>query len=35
VYYWLIIKQEQKVFGPLGYDSFQQLKKEYNVPNKQ
>ena len=34
IYYWLIIKQEQKVFGPLGYDSFQQLRKEYEVPDK-
>jgi hypothetical protein len=34
VYYWLIVKQEQKVFGPLDYDSFQKLKKEYNVPDK-
>jgi hypothetical protein len=34
VYYWLIIKQEQKVFGALDYDSFQKLKREYNVPDK-
>lgn len=33
VYYWLIIKQEQKVFGALDYDSFLQLKKEYKVPD--
>ena len=32
--YWLIIKQEQKVFGALDYDSFLKLKKEYNVPDK-
>jgi hypothetical protein len=34
VYYWLIVKQEQKVLGPLDYDSFLQLKKEYNVSDK-
>jgi hypothetical protein len=34
VYYWLIIKQEQKVFGALDYDSFQKLKKEYKVSDK-
>lgn len=33
VYYWLIIKKEQKVFGALDYDSFLQLKKEYKVPD--
>jgi hypothetical protein len=32
VYYWLIIKKEQKVFGALDYDSFLQLKRKYNVP---
>ncbi len=31
IYYWLIIKQEQKVFGALDYDSFLQLKKKYKV----
>lgn len=31
IYYWLIIKQEQKVIGPLDYDSFLKLKKEYKV----
>ena len=34
VYYWLIIKQKQEVFGALDYDSFLKLKKEYNVPDK-
>jgi hypothetical protein len=34
VYYWLIIKKEQKVFGALDYNSFQKLKKEYKVPDK-
>jgi len=34
VYYWLIIKEEQKVFGALDYDSFLKLKKEYNVSDK-
>jgi hypothetical protein len=34
VYYWLIIKQEQKVFGPLDYGSFQELTQKYNIPNK-
>lgn len=34
VRYWLIIKQEQKIFSVLGYDGFLKLKKEYNVPEK-
>ena len=34
IYYWLIIKHEQKVFGALDYDTFQKLKKEYKVPDK-
>lgn len=33
VYYWLIVKQEKKVLGPLDYDSFLKLKKEYKVPD--
>ena len=33
IYYWLIIKQEQKVIGPLDYDSFLKLKNEYRVPD--
>ncbi len=33
VYYWLIIKREQKVFGALDYDSFQKIAKEYKVPD--
>jgi hypothetical protein len=33
VYYWLIIKQEQKVFDALDYDSFLKLRKEYKVPD--
>lgn len=33
VYYWLIIKQEQKVFGALDYDSFKKITKEYKVPD--
>lgn len=34
IYYWLIIKEEQKVFGAMDYESFQNLKKKYKVPNK-
>ena len=34
VYYWLIIKESQQVIGALDYDSFQELKKKYNVPDK-
>jgi hypothetical protein len=34
VYYWLIIKKKKTVFGALDYDSFQKLKKEYNVSDK-
>lgn len=32
-YYWLIIKQEQQVFGPLDYDAFHTLTGTYNVPD--
>ena len=34
VYYWLIIKESQQVIGALDYDSFQELKKKYKVPDK-
>jgi hypothetical protein len=34
IYYWLIIKKEQKVFGPLDSISFQKLKMQYNVADK-
>ena len=34
IYYWLIIKHEQKVFGAMDYESFQKLKKKYKVPDK-
>lgn len=30
-YYWLIIKKEHKVFGPLSIEQFSEMKKEYNV----
>ena len=30
--YWLIIKEEHKVFGPFDSISFQKYKKEYQVP---
>ncbi len=33
VYYWLIIKQELNCFGPLDYERYQELRKEYNVPD--
>lgn len=32
--YWLIIKEECKVFGPMDYDSFLRLKKQYKVSDK-
>jgi len=32
-YYWLIIKQEQRVFGPLDFNRFQDLKEYYKVPD--
>jgi hypothetical protein len=34
VYYWLIVKQQQKVFGPLDFVSFQKLKEQYSVSDK-
>jgi hypothetical protein len=33
VYYWLIIKEKQKIVGPLDYDDFLLLKRAYKVPN--
>jgi hypothetical protein len=33
-YYWLIIKQEQKVIGPLDSIRFLEQRKKYNVPDK-
>lgn len=33
-YYWLIVKQEQKVYGAMDYESFQKLKKKYKVSDK-
>lgn len=32
--YWLIIKKEHKTLGPMDYDSFQRLRKQYKVPDK-
>lgn len=32
--YWLIIKKECNLLGPLDYDSFQRLKKKYKVSDK-
>ena len=34
VYYWLIIKKEHKVLGPLDYDKFNELRIDYDVPKK-
>jgi hypothetical protein len=34
VYYWLIVKQEQSIFGPLDFVSFQNLKEQYSVSDK-
>jgi hypothetical protein len=34
VYYWLIVKQKQKVFDPLDFVSFQKLKEQYSVSDK-
>lgn len=33
-YYWLIVKEENKAYGPLDSLSFWQLRKEYNVSDK-
>ena len=33
VYYWLIIKEEQKVFGPMDINEFNEAKKRYDVPD--
>lgn len=32
--YWLIIKKEHKLLGPMDYDSLCQLKKQYKVSDK-
>ena len=32
--YWLIIKKEHKVLGPMNYDSFRLAKKQYKVSDK-
>lgn len=34
IYYWLIIKNQQKVIGPLSFEDFQHLKIKYKVPAK-
>jgi hypothetical protein len=34
IYYWLIIKKEQKVLGPLMLEDFNTLRAEYNVSEK-
>lgn len=31
-YYWVIIKQKHEVLGPLNYDGFEQVKKDYHIP---
>jgi hypothetical protein len=33
IYYWLIIKVDEEVLGPLDFDEFKELRKEYGVPN--
>ncbi len=33
IYFWLIVKNKKKVFGPLDEKQFNRLKKEYGVPN--
>jgi energy-coupling factor transporter transmembrane protein EcfT len=32
--YWLILKEEQKIFGPLDSTQFLKLRKDYGVPDK-
>lgn len=34
IYYWLIIKQEQKILGPLDSIQFLEHKKKCNIPDK-
>ena len=34
IYYWLILKEDQKVFGPLDSIQFLKLRKDYGVPEK-
>ncbi len=31
IYYWIIIKAKEKVIGPLDFDKYKELKKEYHV----
>ncbi len=33
IYYWLIIKAEEKILGPLDFEKFKELKTKYSVPN--
>ena len=33
IYYWLIIKAEEKVLGPLDFEEFKELKTKYGVSN--
>ncbi|MBN2829921.1 MAG: hypothetical protein JXR56_06355, partial [Candidatus Cloacimonetes bacterium] len=33
IYYWLIIKAEEEVLGPLDFEKFKELRKKYGVPN--
>ena len=33
IYFWLVIKKEKLVLGPLDIDEFELAKKQYNVPN--
>jgi hypothetical protein len=32
IYYWLIIKKEQKIFGPLNISQYDSLRIQYKVP---
>ena len=34
IYFWLIIKKEQLVLGPLNEEKFNKARKKYKVPNK-
>lgn len=33
IYFWLIVKNTKKIFGPLDEKEFERLKKKYSVPN--
>lgn len=31
IYYWLIVKKEKKIFGPLNYNDFKKVINKYNL----